>query len=179
MSPWSDDEMMARFQRAWDAVRILRDVPQSLFTFGDSELPYFLVCDGQDNRDGLVSVTRGEVKVTRPLIITPDSGPPEFREFFDNAEDSAAARFLLARSAAFTNLRFTNQQGEARVVTDNVEEACAKLARDLDRDDDASVAILTAPKVFAGFAVFRYALERVQRSAPDNIQELRERGFLP
>ena len=31
----------------------------------------------------------------------------------------------------------------------------------------------------AGFAVFRYAAERVMKSAPENIQELRERGFLP
>ncbi len=179
MSPWSDDELMERFQAAWNAVRVVRDVPFSLFTFGESDLPYFLVCDGQDNRDGLVSITRGEVKVTRPTIITPDNAGPEIRDFFDNDSDSAAASFLLARTAAFSNLKFSNHQGPAKIVTDSVEEACARLSRQLDAEEEDRVAILTAPKVFAGFAIFRYALERVRRSAPDNIQELRERGFLP
>jgi hypothetical protein len=41
------------------------------------------------------------------------------------------------------------------------------------------VAILSAPASLSGFAVFRYATERILSSAPDNIQELRERGFLP
>ena len=38
------------------------------------------------------------------------------------------------------------------------------------------VAILAG---LAGLAVLRYAAERIMQSAPDNIQELRERGFLP
>jgi hypothetical protein len=179
MSSWSEDGFMERFESAWNAVRVVRDVSYSLFTFGESDLPYFLVCDGQDNRDGLVTVTRGEVKVTRPTIITPDNAGPEIRDFFDNDGDTAGASFLLARTAAFSNLKFTNQQGPARIVTDNVEEACARISKQLDDTDEDRVAILTAPKVFAGFAIFRYAVERVRRSAPDNIQELRERGFLP
>lgn len=179
MSSWSEDELFERFQAAWSAVRVVRDVPYSLFTFGESDLPYFLVCDGQDNRDGLVTVSRGEVKVTRPTIITPDNAGPEIRDFFENEGDTAAAAFLLARTAAFSNLKFTNHQGPARIVTDSIEEACARLSRQLDDEEEDRIAILTAPKAFAGFAVFRYAVERVRRSAPDNIQELRERGFLP
>jgi hypothetical protein len=60
-----------------------------------------------------------------------------------------------------------------------VEEAVARLNRQLDGDDDDHIAILTAPARMAAFAVFRYATERVWQSAPDNVQELRERGFLP
>jgi hypothetical protein len=63
-------------------------------------------------------------------------------------------------------------------ITDSVEEAVARLNRQLDDEDEDRVAILCAPESLARFAIFRYAAERVLQSAPDNIQELRERGFL-
>jgi hypothetical protein len=173
-----DFQRMQRFQQAWEAVQIVRPVHYSLFTFGDSELPYFLVCEAQSG-GSTVSITRGEVRITRPLIITPDSMRPEFRNFFDEGEEGVVADFLMARTAAFSHLKFENQQGESRIVTDNVEEALARLNRQLDDEEEDRVAILSSPAPLAGFAVFRYAAERVMKSAPDNIQELRERGFLP
>jgi hypothetical protein len=159
-------------------VRIARGVPYSLFTFGESELPYFLVCNGK-RPEGTVSITRGEVRVTRPMIITPDTVQPEFSNFFEAGDDDWVANFLIARTAAFSNLRFENDHSPARIVTDSVEEAVARLNRQLDDDEEDRVAILCAPASLAGFAVFRYAAERVIKSTPENIQELRERGFLP
>jgi hypothetical protein len=85
----------------------------------------------------------------------------------------------MARSAAFSNLKLGNDSGPDQIVTDTVEEAVARLNRQLDAEDEDRVAILSSPAALGGFAVFRYATERVLASAPDNIQELRERGFLP
>jgi hypothetical protein len=175
---FAEFEHRHRFQQAWEAVRIVRSVPYSLFTFGNSELPYYLVCDAAKGAT-TVSVRRGEVKVTRPLIITPDDVHPEFRNFFEDDEDESAAQFIMARSAAFSNLKFENSSGPAKIVTDSVEEAVAKLNRQLDGEEEDRVAILTAPAKLGGFAVFRYATERIAQSAPENLQELRERGFLP
>ncbi len=39
-----DFDQQHEFRRAWEAVHIARPVHYSLFTFGESELPYFLVC---------------------------------------------------------------------------------------------------------------------------------------
>jgi hypothetical protein len=174
-SPFDEDR---RFREAWEAVRIERGVEYSLFTFGESLLPYFLV-SGARKPGTPVSIRRGEVKITRPLIITPESARPEFRNFFEDSEDEGLVAFLLARSAAFSNLRFLNESGPAQIVSDSVEEAVAKLNRQLDDDEEDRVAILTAPPALAGMALMKYAAERVMSSAPDNIQELRERGFLP
>ena len=52
-----------RFRAAWDAVEIVRPVRYSLFTFGASDLPYFLVLSGL-GADKTVSITKGEVKIT-------------------------------------------------------------------------------------------------------------------
>ena len=59
-----------------------------------------------------------------------------------------------------------------------LEEIVAGLNRKLDAREEDQVAILSAPKELAGVAVLKYAAERVWASAPDNVQELRERGFL-
>ena len=171
-----DDEQ--QFRDIWESVQIARPVHYSLFTFGESVLPYYLVCAAAQ-AGSTVSVTRGDVKVTRPMIITPDNHRPEFQNFFEDQQGEDIVDFLLARTAAFSNLRFLNETGSTRVVSDSVEEAIAKLNQHLDDEEEDRVAILSAPPSLAGVAVLRYATERVMSSAPDNIQELRERGFLP
>ena len=66
-----------------------------------------------------------------------------------------------------------------RVCYHSMDAAVEKINRRLDEDEEDQVAILTAPENLAGIAILRYATERVFQSAPGNIQELRERGFLP
>ncbi len=167
-----------RFRNVWESVQIARRVNCSLFTFGESVLPYFLVC-GASEAGGTVSITRGDVRIKRPAIITPDSDRPEFRNFFEEHDDSGMIDFLLARSVGFSNLKIENSSGPKRIVSDSIEEAVAKLNRQLDDEEEDQVAILTAPAELAGVALLRYAAERVWESGPDNVQELRERGFLP
>lgn len=168
----------SRFRAAWESVGIARRVHYGLFTFGESDLPYYLVC-GARKAGGTVSVRRGEVKITRPLIVTPDNARPELQNFFEEASERGFAEFLLSRTAAFSHLKFANRSGPEKIVSDSVEEAVARLNRQLDDEEEDHTAILTAPLEFAGLAVLRYAAERVTSSAAGNIQELRERGFLP
>jgi hypothetical protein len=175
---FEDFDQERRFREAWESVRIARPVHYSLFTFGESTLPYFLVM-GEPQVTAPVTVTKGEVRIERPMIITPDSASPEFQDFFESMEEEGVAQFLLSRTAQFSNLRFKNRKGSKRNVEDSLEGAVDKLNRQLDAEEEEHVAILTAPPQLGGIAVLRYAAERVWKSGPDNIQELRERGFLP
>ncbi|OHB80577.1 MAG: hypothetical protein A2W31_15575 [Planctomycetes bacterium RBG_16_64_10] len=167
-----------QFRAAWAAVAIARPVHFTLFTFGESQLPYYLVCGGPEGRNP-VTVTRGEIRIERPVIITPDSARPELRDFFEDTEQEGMAQFLLARTARFSNLKLANRRGQARTVAGSVDQTVANLNQQLDAEHDDRVAILTAPPKLGGMAVLRYATEHVLRSSPGNIQELRERGFLP
>lgn len=167
-----------QFQAAWSAVKIERGVDYSLFTFGDSDLPYYLVTTGSE-ADSMVTVREGSVNIAKPRIITPDSMHPEFRNFFESEAEYGYVEFLLARTAAFGNLKITNNEGPAQIVTDTIDEAVARLNKQLDQIEEEHTAVLSAPESLSGFAVLRYASERVMSSAPGNIQELRERGFLP
>ncbi|WP_397570706.1 hypothetical protein [Schlesneria sp. T3-172] len=178
MFPWDGFENEKRFRTAWDAVSIVRGVRYSLFTFGETDLPYHLILSGP-KEDQAVNIVRGNIKIARPMIITPDSVGPEFEDFFSDASDQDLAQFVLARTASFSNLKFRNQSSERKVVSDSVQESIDKISRQLDEEEEERVAILTAPVPLAGFAVLKYAVQRVLQSAPDNIQQLREKGFLP
>ena len=76
-------------------------------------------------------------------------------------------------------MKFNNQCGEKQVVSEGLDAAVEKLNHRLDNEEEDRVAILTSPPELGGFAVLRYAAERVWASGSDNVQELRERGFLP
>jgi hypothetical protein len=173
-----DYEEELKFRDAWDSVDIARNVGYGLFTFGHSDLQYYLVCDAEA-KGKTVSVQKGQVRIDRPLVITPGDMQPGFRDFFEDSEGESYINFLLSRTAAFSNLRVANQTGPVKLVSDSVEEIVAKLNKQLDDEEEDQVAILTAPAGLGGLAVLRYTTERVVSSGPDNVQELRDRGFLP
>ena len=70
-------------------------------------------------------------------------------------------RFLLSRSAAFSNLKIDNTSRSAELVSDSVEEVVDKLNQRLNTDGEEGVAILTAPEPLGWMALMRYAAERV------------------
>ncbi len=175
---FSPHDPESRFHDAWRVVSIARPVSYSLFTFGESDLPYYLIVDAQQPREP-VSLTQGAVKITRPMIVTPGNARPELQGFFDDHEFDDVVQFMLQRTAAFSHLKFNNLHGPTKIVSDSVEEVVTRLNHQLDADEEDRIAILTAPHGLGGLALLRYATERVWQSAPDNIQELRERGFLP
>ena len=174
-------EQFQKFKAAWSAVRVEREVEYSLFTFGDSDLPYYLVTSSGKTSTGdrSVKIRRGQITISRARILTPDSMHPDLRDFLEDSEESGLIQFMMSRTAAFSNLKLSNQSGPDRIVTDTVEEAVARLNQQLDAEDEDRVAILSAPAKLAAFAIFKYASEKVMSSAPGNIQDLREHGLLP
>jgi hypothetical protein len=174
---FSDFHLEEQLRKLWFSTRIARDVSYSLFTFGSSDLPYYLVEDAQAAGE-LVKLHEGKVAVSRPRIITPFSESPEFEGFFEDGDQERMFSVLLSRTAAFSRMSFSNTHGPAQAQSDDVEEVVGRLNRQLDAEEEDRVAILTAPHGLGGVAVFRYTVERVLRSAPENIQELRERGLL-
>ena len=164
----------------WSQIHIVRPVHYRLFTFGTSDLPYILVLEPNPTSDSrLVSIKRGEVSISRAAILTPDNVEPEFLNFFEGQDEHEMARFLLARTASFPHMKFQNQVGHSEIVSDSVEEVVTKLNRQLDEEDEDRVTIITAPIQFAGLAILKLALEKIYESTPENLQELREKGFLP
>lgn len=173
-----DYESEQRFRKLWSSVSIERTVPYSLFTFGVSDLPYYLVTAPEQPGE-LVEVKQGEVTVNRPNIITPYNAAPEFKNFFEDDDFFGMADFVMSRSAAFSHLQIENHAKKRELVSDSVEEVVEKINHRLDLEDEDRIAILTAPHKLGKLAVLRYTTERIMASSQDNLNELRERGFLP
>ena len=137
--PFGSFDAEERFRAAWESVHVARPVDYTLFTFGESELPYYVVEDA-DEPGQPVGITRGEVKITRPMIVTPHSDQPEFEGFFEDPEFEGLAAFLLARTAAFSQLKLENIHGAPQIVSDSTEEVVARLNGQLDAEDEDRVA---------------------------------------
>jgi len=167
-----------RFHQAWNSVGFARRSRYSLFTFGDTDLPYYLICEPSSGTS-LVSVIQGNMKISKPVVYMPGNAPPELHDFFEDESDGDLIGFLMARTDQFRNMKFDNRIGSGQLVSDSVEEIVNKLKCKLDEDEEDRVAIITSPAGMGGLAVLRYSLERIAHSAPENVAELRERGFLP
>ena len=171
------EDYEARMFKLWSSIQIVRSTNFRLFTFGETKLPYYVV-EHPESAGKLASLRKGMIRITRPSIITPDNFAPEFHHFFDDSEGDGFAQFLMQRSAAFKHLRFDNAGSTSQPVSDSVEEIVNRLTKELDKEEDEETGILTAPHDHGWMALMRYATERVIESTPENVQELREKGFL-
>src|SRR5436305_6966071 len=125
---FEDFDREGHFRAAWEAVGIARGVNYTLFTFGESVLPYYLVCP-VSAAAAPVAVTKGEVRITRPMLITPDNSRPEFSNFFETDDEEAVVSFLLARTARVSPLKFDNQSDAKRVVRKPLQGKFPQLPR--------------------------------------------------
>ena len=176
-SPDPSHGLLSLFRR----VDVVRAAETTLFTFGDSELDYFLVCEADEPGEPVL-VVRGQVKVTRPTLLRPDSRP-ELSGFFEELDEQyggveGTVQFMMSRTAAFEHLDFDNVVNSRETYSDSVEEVVDRLGRKLDAEGDNGTAILTAPAGLGPIAVIRYTTEQISRSTPGNIRELQEKGFL-
>src|SRR6056297_1997520 len=97
-------------QQVWNSVEIARSIPYTLFTFGVSDLEYYLVLTPEESGEP-VKIRKGEIQISRPLIMTPGNATPELEDFFESDENDQLVQFLMARSASFSNLKLTNLSG--------------------------------------------------------------------
>lgn len=164
-----------KFEKAWRKTRILRPVERKLFTFGDTRLPYFLVAESLVNKGDTV-VREGEVVVQRPIIFTPRPGHPLFEGFGEKEEK--AAGLIIQRLMYIPPYKYKNESHRLYVASEPLDEVVARFNQRLDREENRQTAIIQAIADMWEVAVMRFAAERMIKSIPSNLRELKERGFL-
>ena len=168
-------DFRAKFEQAWGETEIIRSAHRTLFTFGDTRLPYIIVSESLVNKPDVV-VREGEMVIKRPVIISADSGHPLFSGFGD--KDKELAGFLFQRLAYIPPYQYENSAASLSVLSEPLEAVIDKLRKKLDRRDDSNTAILKALADTWEISIMKYALEKMVKSTPSNITELKERGFL-
>ena len=105
-------------------------------------------------------------------------GPDWAGAMGDNEDGEEVVRFLMSRGVKFGDLKLGHRRLKRGTVARSPDKVVEQLKREIQDEDDRT-AILVAPHGLGGVALVRYAAECVMESAPGNIGELRERGFLP
>ncbi|QDT15287.1 hypothetical protein [Alienimonas californiensis] len=96
----------------------------------------------------------------------------------EGEDGEEVVRFLMSRGVKFGNLKIGHRRLKRGVVARSPERVVEQLQEEI-LDEDDRTGILLAPHGLGGVALVRYAAECIMESAPGNIGELRERGFLP
>jgi hypothetical protein len=172
-------------RRIEDAVRhteILRAPKQSLYTFGTTNIYYYLVTEPAYSeliKNITETVVReGRVIAERPKIVTPyylsrlEGFGPEARRYFEAlAEEHGAS----VRGLFYT---YKNEPKELNIVSDNLLSVVDKLNAEIDKRSDPLAAIIKGEDALWDVSLMKFIFEITRSSVPDNLRQLGRRGLL-
>jgi hypothetical protein len=178
-----DDE---KIRYAVRQTEILRAPQQSLYTFGMTNVNYYLVTQpvysglvGPDNIGAAETVIReGRVVAEKPRIVTPyylsrlEGFSLEARRYFE--------ALMREHGQHIPGLFYTykNEPKELNIVSDSLLAVVAKLNAEIDQRGDKLAAIIKGEDEFWDVSLLKFIFELTRRSLDDNISQLGRRGLL-
>lgn len=171
-----------RIRRAIEHTEILRAPKQSLYTFGTTNIHYYLVTEPVYSElvDGSneTVVREGRVIAERPKIVTPyylsnlEGFSSEARRYFEAlaAEHGASIRGLF--------YAYKNEPKELTIVSDNLFSVVEKINAEIDRRGDPLRAIIKGEDEFWDVSLMKFIYEMTRSSLQDNLSQMGSRGLL-
>jgi hypothetical protein len=174
-----DDE---KIRYAVLATEIIRPPKQSLYTFGTTNVTYYLLTHpAYSDPDIPVSETvirEGRVIAERPRIVTPyylsrlEGFGEEARRYFD----SLAKEFGPTTAGIFYS--YKNEPKEMNIVSDNMQAVVEKINAKIDEKGDSLSAIIRGEDVLWDVSLLKFIFELTRRSVGENVTEMGQRGLL-
>jgi hypothetical protein len=160
---------------------ILRAPQQSLYTFGMTNINYYLVT--QPVYSELVKtanetvIREGRVVAERPRIVTPyylsrlEGFGLEARRYFE--------ALMREHGQHIPGLFYTykNEPKELNIVSDSLLAVVAKLNAEIDKRGDKLAAIIKGEDELWDVSLLKFIFELTRRSLDDNISQLGSRGL--
>ncbi len=175
----TDDE---RIQYAVRNTVILRAPKQSLYTFGITNIYYYLVTEPVYsefvNNVSETVVREGRVIAQKPRIVTPyylaslDGFSPEARRYFKILMDTFGSD---SRGLFYT---YRNEPKELNIVSDNIQTVIEKLNSRIDEKGDPLSAIIKGQDDLWDVSLIKFIYELTRSSLHDNLNQLNSRGLL-
>jgi hypothetical protein len=170
-----------RIREAVIKTQVIRPPKQALSTFGVPNVSYYLVSEASYNEfiNGQETVIReGRVIAERPKIVTPyylsrvQGFSPEAAKYFEmlmnNFSPNSPGLFYAYR----------NEPKEMNIVSDHLEAVVAKLGADIDKKGDPMTSIIKGEDMLWDVSILKFIYEITDRSLPDNVKQLNQRGLL-
>ncbi|MFC2038383.1 hypothetical protein ACFLUG_01240 [Chloroflexota bacterium] len=162
--------------------QILRAPRKNLYTFGTTNIYYYLVTKpaysdliGDDTE---TVVREGRVITEKPKIVT-----PYYLSRFEGFSEEARRYFEgLAREhgPGFQGLLYTykNEPREMNIVSDNMISVVEKLNKRIDAQNDPLSAIIKGEDDLWDVSLMKFLYEVTRTSVPYNLRQLERRGLL-
>lgn len=172
-----------RIEYAVRHTEILRPPKRSLYTFGTTNIYYYLVTEPAyseliQNITETV-VREGRVIAERPKIVTPyylsqlEGFSTEARRYFKELVEEYGERGI--HSLFYT---YRNEPKELNIVSDNLLSVVDKLNAKIDKRGDPLAAIIKGEDALWDVSLMKFIFEITRSSVPDNLRQLGERGLL-
>ena len=175
-------EIDKRIKEAIRHTEILRLPKQSLYTFGTTNIYYYLVtepvyADMAPGTDETV-IREGRVVAERPKIVTPyylsslEGFSSEARHYFESlvSEHGPDVRGLF--------YTYRNEPKELNIVSGGWAAVVDKLNADIDKRGDPLAAIIKGEDELWDVSLMKFIYELTSSSVRENVRQLNRRGLL-
>lgn len=174
-----DDE---RIRYAVLGTEILRAPKQSLYTFGTTNITYFLVTQPSyaESKDevGETVVREGKVVAERPRIVTPfylsrlEGFGTEARRYFDSLMTEHGP------NAAGVFYTYRNEPKDLNIISDSLPSVVDKINTEIDQRGDTLSAIIRGVDTLWDVSLLKFIFELTRQSVGDNVHQMGQRGLL-
>jgi len=172
-------------ERIRDAVKhteILRAPKQSLYTFGTTNIYYYLVTEPAYSeliKNITETVVReGRVIAERPRIVT-----PYYLSRLEGFSSEAKRYFEALMREHGSNIRglfytYKNEPKELTIVSENLLSVVDKLNAEIDKRGDPLAAIIKGEDELWDVSLMKFISEVTSSSLQDNLRQMESRGLL-
>jgi len=171
-----------RIRQAVENTEILRTPKQNLFTFGTTNIYYYLVTEPAYSdliSDVAETVIReGRVRAERPKIVTPrylsnlEGFSDDARHYFEQLIETYGP------SMPGLLYAYRNEPGEMNIVSDHWRSVVEKLNARIDDKGDQLAAIIKGTDELWDIALMKFIFELTRRSLSGNVGQMEARGLL-
>jgi hypothetical protein len=176
-------EIDKRIAQAVNNTEILRAPKQNLYTFGTTNIYYYLITEPAyselTNNVSETVIREGRVIAERPKIVTPyylsnlEGFSQEARRYFQTLIEQFGERSIHGLVYAYRN-----EPKEMNIVTDNMRAVYDKLNAEIDKREDKLAAIIKGEDTLWDVSLMKFIFEITRISAPHNFKQLETRGLL-
>ena len=172
-------------QRLWEAVaqtEVIRAPRQNLYTFGVTNIHYFLVTEPVYTEltpeKSETVIREGKVIAERPRIVTPyylsslEGFSDNARRYFDHLIKTQG------RHAPGLLYSYRNEPKELNIVSNNLPSVIEKIKADIDQGGDPLTALIKGVDELWDVGLIKFAYEMTSRSLNDNVSQMGARGLL-
>ncbi len=175
-------EIDERIREAIKHTEIVRVPKQSLYTFGTTNIYYYLVTEpvySELIQNITETVVReGRVIAQRPRIVTPyylsnlEGFSPEARRYFEELVKEHGPDI---RGVFYT---YRNEPKELNIVSDSLRSVVDKLNAEIDKRGDPLAAIIKGEDELWDVSLMKFIYEITSSSVRDNLRQMGSRGLL-